>query len=227
MLGKAYLVAYNLSQFAGWSYMLWLTTPLLQRALLDESGRGALALWTAVEPALKLFQTAAVLEVLHAALGLVRSSAMVTLMQVFSRVAVTWAVVDAFPAPQSCRGVPLFLLAWEITEVIRYSFYAAGLLKLNFPPLTWLRYTLFLILYPMGVTGELWCGLAALPELRGSAGERFSLRLPNAANWAFDAHSAAVLYLLSYLPLFPQMFLHMVGQRKKVIGGAGQKGKQD
>ena len=27
--------------------------------------------------------------------------------------------------------------------------------------------------------------------------------------------------MLSYIPIFPQLYLHMFGQRKKVIGGWG------
>ncbi len=46
----------------------------------------------------------------------------------------------------------MFLYAWSITEMIRYSFYAGGLLHMTPGVLTWLRYTLFIILYPIGVT---------------------------------------------------------------------------
>ncbi len=49
-------------------------------------------------------------------------------------------------------GVCMFLYAWSITEMIRYSFYAGGLLHMTPGVLTWLRYTLFIILYPIGVT---------------------------------------------------------------------------
>ncbi len=79
---------------------------------------------------------------------------------------VTWAVLYAFPESRSCRGLPLLLLAWQVTEIIRYSFYFFGLLGSVPSVLTYLRYTLFIALYPMGVTGELWCGITCLDTLK-------------------------------------------------------------
>jgi very-long-chain (3R)-3-hydroxyacyl-CoA dehydratase len=48
---------------------------------------------------------------------------------------------------------PLFttmLLAWSLTEVIRYTYYATSLLGIKIRALDWLRYTTFLPLYPLG-----------------------------------------------------------------------------
>jgi very-long-chain (3R)-3-hydroxyacyl-CoA dehydratase len=84
-LSKSYLVLYNSMQVAGWAYLLALTLPHLRSSLIDgkkDSGQ----LYRDVGPALRLFQTAAVLEVLHAIVGLVRSSAAITAFQVASRV---------------------------------------------------------------------------------------------------------------------------------------------
>lgn len=39
------------------------------------------------------------------------------------------------------------VFAWSFTEVIRYSFYAAGLLGLQIPILEWLRYVIFYLFY--------------------------------------------------------------------------------
>ena len=63
-------------------------------------------------------------------------------------------------------GVPLLLLAWSITEVIRYSFYALSLFNSVPYFIIWLRYTTFIVLYPTGVTGELLTLFAGLPEVR-------------------------------------------------------------
>ena len=35
------------------------------------------------------------------------------------------------------------------------NLYALSLLEIKFFPLTWLRYSMFIVLYPMGVSGEL------------------------------------------------------------------------
>jgi hypothetical protein len=58
------------------------------------------------------------------------------------------------------------ILSWSMVEVPRYAFYLAALLtgdatkKTPFP-LFWLRYSLFAVLYPTGITGELTVFFAA------------------------------------------------------------------
>jgi len=49
-----------------------------------------------VEFFLQIFQTAALLEVLHAAVGLVRSNPVLTFLQVLSRILVVWLVMYNF-----------------------------------------------------------------------------------------------------------------------------------
>lgn len=74
-------------------------------------------------------------------IGLVRAPMMTTLIQVFSRIFLTWGVVDLFPSSvRNCPAYPVMLVAWSTTEVIRYSFYAWNLLDEVPYPLLWLRY---------------------------------------------------------------------------------------
>ena len=136
-LGKSYLILYNVVQTGGWAYMGLLLYPHLQTALVEGKDRGAL--YQDVGQVLKIFQTAAVLEIFHAMFGLVKSNPFITGFQVFSRVFVTWMIVHSFAEAQVCRGFPLLLIAWIITEVIRYSFYTFNLVGVNVSPITWLR----------------------------------------------------------------------------------------
>lgn len=79
---------------------------------------------------------------MHAATGLVKSNPMLTAIQVFSRVIVVSGVLLATPDnyAASCYGVPLALLAWSITEIIRYLYYFLNLVGFVPHVLTWLRY---------------------------------------------------------------------------------------
>lgn len=58
------------------------------------------------------------------------------------------------------------LLAWSVTEVIRYPFYFLSLLNIDVYALNWLRYTLFLVLYPLGAGSEAFLSFSTLPPLR-------------------------------------------------------------
>ena len=78
-MSKLYLVAYNSLQTLGWSYLLYQTCCHLA------AGKSVSSLYEATSTTLQIFQTAALLEILHAMLGLVRSSVQVTVQQVWSR----------------------------------------------------------------------------------------------------------------------------------------------
>jgi len=209
-MSKTYLVAYNSIQTLGWSFLLF------QMATHLFSGGEVATLYANTKLSLQIFQTGAVLEIFHAIFGLVRSSVQVTTQQVFSRVYVVWAILYMCPTSQLSIGFPLLLFAWTITEIIRYSMYAVSLV--GNPPyfLTWLRYTFFIIAYPVGVSGELICMYAAL--LQATQQDILSVQLPNMLNVTFSFPLIILGIMLAYIPLFPPMYLYMFGQRKKVLG---------
>lgn len=66
------------------------------------------------------------------------------------------------------------------------------------PSPTLCRYNLFIILYPLGVIGELMTIYAALPFVRRSG--MYSMRLPNKYNVSFDYYYCLIIVMLSYIP---------------------------
>ena len=90
--------------------------------------------------------------------GIVRAPLLTTLMQIASRFLLVWLIAFPFPAQTSASpAYTTMLLAWSITEVIRYSYFVFVLSGTGVPKLwTWLRYNTFLVLYPLGVASECW-----------------------------------------------------------------------
>ena len=90
-----YLIFYNSACCAGWALVLklGLGSLLSGGALSDVYALEGLA------SSLTIVQTAALLEIVHAAMGLVRSPVFVTTMQVGSRIAALFAVNNS-PAAQ-------------------------------------------------------------------------------------------------------------------------------
>lgn len=129
------------------------------RGVGDGIGLG-LGEWT------KWTQTLAVLEVLHVALGLLRSSLFTTVIQIASRLLLVWGVCDRYMAPRASVAYPTMLFAWAVTEVCRYPYYIAALNRSPAPLLQWLRYNTFFVLYPLGAGSEAWCIWTALSEAR-------------------------------------------------------------
>lgn len=60
------------------------------------------------------------------------------------------------------------------------------------------RYNFFIILYPVGVVGELLTIYAALPYVKRSG--MFSVRLPNKYNVSFDYYYFLLIIMASYIP---------------------------
>ncbi|XP_032813016.1 very-long-chain (3R)-3-hydroxyacyl-CoA dehydratase 1-like isoform X1 [Petromyzon marinus] len=122
-LATAWLILYNTVMTAGW---LVLAVSMARYGLAKGSNRG---LYRSIEKTLKIFQTGALLEVVHCATGIVPSSAVLTAFQVSSRVFLVWAVTDSVKPVQNEYSVLIYLSAWTLTEIVRYSFYTFSLLK--------------------------------------------------------------------------------------------------
>jgi very-long-chain (3R)-3-hydroxyacyl-CoA dehydratase len=99
-------------------------------------------------------------------------------MQVASRILLIWGIV--YPFPSTVAFSPIYssmLIAWSVTEVIRYSYFAINLSIGSVPGLwLWLRYNTFFVLYPLGISSE--CALvwkAAVGPAKNYAGVREGL----------------------------------------------------
>lgn len=58
----------------------------------------------------------------------------------------------------------------------------------------------------------------ALPTIRKD--RPWSVSMPNRYNFAFYYYYACFAAIACYVPGLPELYLHMIKQRKKVLGGA-------
>ncbi|CDR41498.1 CYFA0S07e02916g1_1 [Cyberlindnera fabianii] len=154
-----------------------------------------------------IIQTGALYEVYNSIVGNVRSPVITTAMQVASRLVVVWGIFALLPnSPANFHWAYITLcLAWSVTEVVRYFYYAQSIVTNGNPPkyLTLLRYNLFFVLYPMGVGSELAIIYMSLGEAASQVGVWYQYGL--------------IFVMLTYIPGFPVLFGHMLKQRKKVM----------
>ncbi|KAK9109037.1 hypothetical protein Sjap_017097 [Stephania japonica] len=196
LLRRIYLTFYNWSVCVGWCQVMYFALKTLK-----ESGHEHV--YSAVERPLQLAQTAAVMEILHGLVGLVRSPISATLPQIGSRLYVTWGILWSFP------------------EIIRYSFF--GMKEaLGFAPswLLWLRYSTFLLLYPTGITSEVGLIYIALPFIKPEEFREVLHKDAKQMEFLFDYFYAAIIALGIYVPgtyCSPHMYTYMLGQRKKAL----------
>ncbi|KAF4448663.1 hypothetical protein F53441_7972 [Fusarium austroafricanum] len=201
---KAYLIFYNFISAVQWSVVLGRTVMLL--GLYGPEyvypNTGQYTKWT---------QTLAGLEVLHSLLGVVRAPLMTTLMQVASRFLLVWVIVDVFPFLALSPFYSSMLVAWSVTEIIRYSFFALSLSGYTPKFLTWLRYNTFFVLYPIGIFSE--CTLIYLAtEPAGHINELYKYAL------------YAILAI--YVPGSYVLYTHMMSQRRKVMRNLKAQGQK-
>mmetsp|Transcript_803 Transcript_803/g.1546 ORF Transcript_803/g.1546 Transcript_803/m.1546 type:complete len:768 (-) Transcript_803:236-2539(-) len=220
-LVRAYLAGYNAVQGAGWCYALFLVVSHL-------TSEATTSLWTVAGAPVYWLTMYTMLEVVHSLIGFVRAPVATTGIQVFSRVALA-AVCQLMygggeTASKTQPGIWLTFMffAWSLTETVRYSFYALNLFGISVKPLTFLRYTLFIVLYPMGVSGEIGCLLAA--HSAGVIGGAVS-----SDSWLMNNVFGPLLHILPmwlvigvcYGLGLPLLYSHMLAQRKKVLGSKG------
>ncbi|KAI4230159.1 MAG: hypothetical protein L6R36_000272 [Xanthoria steineri] len=194
-VAKEYLTAYN-----SICALLWLS--VFSRVVVILPITGVESVYEAAGDFTKWTQTVAVLEILHSAFGLVRSPLPTTILQVASRILLVWAVVNQFPAATSTS--PFYssmLIAWSATEVVRYSYFVLNLRGSVPAFMTWLRYNMFYVLYPIGITSE----AALVWKASEAAGEP----------WKFVGWGVLGLYVPgSYV-----LYTYMIAQRRKVMKG--------
>lgn len=224
-ISKLYIILYNAVMFGGWAFVYG--KGLFRYAQVLASGdlsklTGEL-LWAEYGEWLFLFQMVMLLDVVNSVLRIVRSPVITTVMQIASRILVI-AILKVFPQSRSTLvGMSLLLFAWCPTECIRYSFYLLKELsnensekvkkeqikneknKNNVPKwLLWIRYSSFIVFYPMGITGELFVLYTSLGEVRNH--QTLSL-----VQWVI--YGAFCVYPYGAIVLFT----HMLKQRKKTL----------
>ncbi|KAL8146172.1 hypothetical protein AgCh_004059 [Apium graveolens] len=202
-----YLFLYNLLQAFGWEISL---VKVLSSFICTKSGTSAYA---SAGELICLLQTLALLETIHGAIGIVPNGVLFPLLQWIGRTHCVVAVAHGVEEVQENTSIFIIFVAWSITEVVRYPNYALNCFGTSPLILTYLRYTLFIVLYPTGFVSELWLMYKALPFIKKKnlyAG--FFAYLP-------FSYSGFVLVMICVYPfVFPKMYLHMFKQRRTKLG---------
>lgn len=193
-----YLIGYNTISALLWCFVLSRTVvTALTTDGLDEV-YPALRIWVLIA------QSFAALDILHSAIGLVHAPLLTTAVQVAGRSTVLWIVIEQYPSAALSPFYPWMVLAWSAADTVRYSYFATRLVGGHqYQNLTWLRYSAFYVLYPIGIASEVGVVYNAVCEAFGLGYDSHA--------WGYIA--AATLYI----PATPTLYGHMRRQRRKVL----------
>ncbi|XP_077217555.1 protein-tyrosine phosphatase-like, PTPLA [Tasmannia lanceolata] len=204
---KLYLSAYNSLQAFGWALSL---SRILSSLATTKSINGAYA---SAGDLICFLQAVSFLEVLHGAIGIVPSGVLIPLMQWGGRTHFVLAILSQIVEVQELPSVFITFFAWSIGEVIRYSQYALNCIGICPYWLTYLRYTVFILVYPVGVGfGEIWLMYEALPFVK-----KYNLYANVFDNLPFSYYSFVVALLLCYPFLWLKLYLHLFKQRRSKL----------
>lgn len=162
-------------------------------------------------------QALSVMEVLHAMIGFAGGGASAAFIQMLGRSAVLFGILP-FTTSVPCSLSTALLGTWAASDITRYIFYLSGLIGQTSGLLLWARYSLFLILYPIGFAAEWMIYYLSLAEVDEKA--LHAVRLPNAWNVSFDLGIWNRGVLVSYIYFAPSMYLYMLRQRKRKLGSS-------
>ncbi|XP_068168930.1 very-long-chain (3R)-3-hydroxyacyl-CoA dehydratase isoform X5 [Antennarius striatus] len=161
-------------------------------------------------------QILAAVEVLNAAFGVVRTAVIPTLIQVVGRNFILFIIFGSLEEIHNQPVVFFVFYLWSAIEIFRYPFYMLGCFNTEWKILTWLRYTVWIPLYPLGVIAEAVAVIQSISIFDKT--KLFSIPLPKAFGPAVSFSYFLYVYLiLMCLGLFFNLN-HLYMQRKRRFG---------
>ena len=207
-ISSLYLILYNFLQLCGWSFFFFKGINLIINSKSFQE------IYLDTHLILEYCQYGAFMEIIHSIIGLVRSSIFATSIQIIGRIIIV--VILQFFKSAISKGYLLIFFAWSIVEIVRYTYYIINLLqkefvKFNIPYLLiWCRYSFFIVLYPIGVSGEMITVWNAKKDF-----SKFILYQGN--NFNFTVANLIYPIWLFYIPALVYLYGYLFKQRRKVL----------
>jgi len=182
-----YLKGYNLLQLIGW-LMAVIILPF----------NFLVGAYTIV-----VFQTISLVEVFHAYKKWNHSPPFLCLVQIIARLFILFFSISIIlvtflkPIPYFEEVVYLMFVTWCVAEIIRYLYYSANLMKFKNHAIVWLRYSAFILCYPIGLACEFFVMYNVFKY-----NEHIAVKL------------LMIFAVIVYVFLFPKLYLHLLKQRK-------------
>uniref|UniRef100_A0A1A8QIZ5 Very-long-chain (3R)-3-hydroxyacyl-CoA dehydratase n=2 Tax=Nothobranchius rachovii TaxID=451742 RepID=A0A1A8QIZ5_9TELE len=208
-LKTAFLFVYNLVQFLGFS---WIFVNMTVRLFIF--GRDSLYdTFHTMSDIMFFCQILASVEVLNAAFGVVRTALIPTFIQVIGRNFILFIILGSLEEMHHRPVVFFVFYLWSTIEIFRYPFYMLGCCNTEWKTLTWLRYTVWIPLYPLGVLAEAVAVIQSIPIFDET--RLFRIPLPKVIGTSVSFSYVLHVYLIfMFLGLFIN-FRHLYKQRKK------------
>lgn len=220
---KVYMFMYNLFMFGGFLAVLI----IMLAYVIKDGADGVNSAYSNIGGLFMFFQLFQLFEIAFALVGWTSTSITFPLVQICGRLVIYFIIIMPEPRIQTSPAIFYLLLVWCLAEVGRYPFYMLKIFDFEVSFVTWLRYSLWIPLYPIGIFCEASIIFKSIPFFDET--KRFSYHLPNALNWSFDMATLLRVYLMfACFPVMCLLMSNMYRQRVRKLGtGRTQKHKKE
>ena len=206
----AYLFLYNLFQFVGFIYLFVI---FIIHFFKEGPGKFSIfsyrndqhfdfyfspspetikTIYPSLRNTIKFLNLMQILEIINPLVGYTTGSALLPAIQLSGRTFFIFLLIDRQEEMQAHYATFYLLLVYTLSELLRYPYYMLHIYKVNIRLVTWVRYTAWMLLYPLGFLFEAIIIYRSIPLLEASG--KLSISLPNAANFAFYMPAFLSLY---------------------------------
>ncbi|XP_042682899.1 very-long-chain (3R)-3-hydroxyacyl-CoA dehydratase 4 isoform X2 [Centrocercus urophasianus] len=208
---KAYLFVYDLMQFCGHS---WIFTNMIIRYM--SFGKGLV---------MRLCQLLSILEILHILIGIDKSRFFPRFLQITERIIVLFVVINSQEEVQGKYIVCVLFFLWNLLDVVRYTYNMLARMDIHYLPLTWLNFSLCILLYPLSVLAKAFTICVSLPYFESFG--TYSIKLP--FPFAFSVYFPYVLkmYLLVLFTGMCFIIRNLFSERKAHLETGNSKKKRN
>ncbi|KAM4675921.1 very-long-chain (3R)-3-hydroxyacyl-CoA dehydratase 3 [Discoglossus pictus] len=211
-LKRGYLFMYNLVQFLGFS---WIFVNMTVRLFILGQDSFYDTFHTMADM-MYFCQTLAFLEIINPLIGLVKTGVVPAVMQVLGRNFILFIILGNLEEIQTKSAVFFIFYVWSTIEVIRYPFYMLACIDTEWKLLTWIRYSIWIPLYPLGALSEAVAIVQSITLFNETGKLSFQLPAPLELTVNFS------VFLVAYLPLLLFGLVvncrHLYKQRRRRLG---------
>ncbi|XP_072258718.1 very-long-chain (3R)-3-hydroxyacyl-CoA dehydratase 3 [Pyxicephalus adspersus] len=211
-LKRGYLFMYNLVQFLGFS---WIFVNMTVRLFI--LGKDSFYdTFHTMSDMMYFCQTLAVLEIVNPLIGLVKTGVVPAVIQALGRNFILFIILGQIDDMQSKSVVFFIFYLWSTIEVFRYPFYMLACIDMEWKLLTWLRYTIWIPMYPLGAFSEAVAVVLSMPIFNETG--KYSLQLPSPLNVTISFSVFLSIYLVLVIWGLLINFRHLYKQRCRRLG---------
>ncbi|NXA38751.1 HACD4 dehydratase, partial [Eudromia elegans] len=217
---NTYLFVYDLMQFCGHS---WIFTNMIIRFM--SFGKDSLAdTFYSIGLVMRLCQLLSVLEILHILAGIDKSRLFPRFLQITERIIVLFVVINSQEEVQGKYVVCVLFFLWNLLDVIRYTYNMLARTGIYYLPLTWLNFSLCILLYPLSVLAKAFAICVSLPYFESLG--TYSIKLP--FPFAFSIYFPYVLKVYLFVLFIGMYFIiqNLFSERKAHLATGHVKKKQ-